>query len=123
MWKYQIVYLYFSSRSVDCAVISWKFQLWQRERGGDKLFNSLLTELERHEGIIMLATNRPLDLDEAMHRRITYVLEFLPEHNPLQMLWHFKAVQQNVKAIVKFAENNLVGGQCLFVMKWFVKDP
>jgi SpoVK/Ycf46/Vps4 family AAA+-type ATPase len=46
----------------------------QRERGGDRMLNSLLTEMERHEGIIMLATNRPLDLDEAMHRRITYAV-------------------------------------------------
>ena len=38
--------------------------------------NSLLTEIERHEGIVFLATNRPHDLDEAMHRRITAVLEY-----------------------------------------------
>ena len=37
---------------------------------------SLLTEIERHEGIVFLATNRPHDLDEAMHRRITAVLEY-----------------------------------------------
>ena len=37
---------------------------------------SLLTEIERHEGIVFLATNRPHDLDEAMHRRITTVLEY-----------------------------------------------
>ena len=37
---------------------------------------SLLTEIERFEGIIILATNRPYDLDEAMYRRITSVHEF-----------------------------------------------
>jgi SpoVK/Ycf46/Vps4 family AAA+-type ATPase len=59
-----------------------------RDRGGDRLLNSLLTEIEKHEGfltfirfpkqpkyicvgIVFLATNRPYDLDEAMHRRIT----------------------------------------------------
>jgi hypothetical protein len=30
--------------------------------------NTVLTELERHEGLCILATNRPMDLDEAMHR-------------------------------------------------------
>ena len=42
-----------------------------RNAGGGQLLNSLLTEIERHEGIVFLATNRPHDLDEAMHRRIT----------------------------------------------------
>ncbi|XP_057858143.2 uncharacterized protein LOC131067212 isoform X1 [Cryptomeria japonica] len=60
----------------------------KRERGGDKLFNALLTEMERHEGIIMLATNRPLDLDEAMHRRITCVIEFYaPDHTQRHKIW------------------------------------
>lgn len=35
-----------------------------------------LTEIERHDGLIILATNRPYDLDEAMHRRITLAIEF-----------------------------------------------
>ena len=30
--------------------------------GGDRLLNSLLTEIERHEGIVFLATNRPHEL-------------------------------------------------------------
>ncbi|CAK9229367.1 unnamed protein product [Sphagnum troendelagicum] len=60
----------------------------QRERGGDRMLNSLLTEMERHEGIIMLATNRPLDLDEAMHRRITCVSEFhAPDHTQRRAIW------------------------------------
>ncbi|KAG6551896.1 hypothetical protein Mapa_006512 [Marchantia paleacea] len=60
----------------------------QRERGGDRMLNSLLTEMERHEGIIMLATNRPLDLDEAMHRRITCVSEFHPpDHTQRRAIW------------------------------------
>eukprot|EP00246_Nothoceros_aenigmaticus_P015199 TRINITY_DN6205_c0_g1_i3.p1 TRINITY_DN6205_c0_g1~~TRINITY_DN6205_c0_g1_i3.p1 ORF type:complete len:1045 (-),score=220.48 TRINITY_DN6205_c0_g1_i3:28-2925(-) len=60
----------------------------QRERGGDRLLNALLTEMERHEGIIMLATNRPLDLDEAMHRRVTCVSEFHPpDHTQRREIW------------------------------------
>eukprot|EP00897_Mesotaenium_endlicherianum_P001050 jgi/Mesen1/10946/ME000096S10524 len=60
----------------------------QRERGGDRMLNALLTEMERYEGIIMLATNRPLDLDEAMHRRITYVSEFrAPDHRQRRQIW------------------------------------
>lgn len=66
--------------------------LLQRERGGDRLLNALLTEMERHEGIIMLATNRPLDLDEAMHRRITCVSEFRhPDHTQRRLIWELSS--------------------------------
>jgi SpoVK/Ycf46/Vps4 family AAA+-type ATPase len=47
-----------------------------RNSGGDRLLNSLLTEIERHEGMVFLATNRPYEMDEAMHRRITMVIEY-----------------------------------------------
>ncbi|KAL3696624.1 hypothetical protein R1sor_010700 [Riccia sorocarpa] len=73
----------------------------QRERGGDRMLNSLLTEMERHEGIIMLATNRPLDLDEAMHRRITCVSEFHPpDHTQRRAIWKLASerlpVEENI---------------------------
>jgi len=60
----------------------------KRKGGGDRLLNTLLTEMERYEGIIMLATNRPLDLDEAMHRRITCVSDFhTPDHTQRYKIW------------------------------------
>eukprot|EP00026_Physarum_polycephalum_P001373 Phypoly_transcript_01374.p1 GENE.Phypoly_transcript_01374~~Phypoly_transcript_01374.p1 ORF type:complete len:556 (+),score=115.18 Phypoly_transcript_01374:1030-2697(+) len=58
-----------------------------REKGGHDV-NMLLTELERHDGLIILATNRPHDLDEAMHRRITLAIEFKkPDHLLRQEIW------------------------------------
>ncbi|POM58519.1 AAA family ATPase [Phytophthora palmivora] len=60
----------------------------QRDTGGDPLLNALLTEIERYEGIVFLATNRPFDLDEAMHRRITAVFEFkAPDHIQRRKIW------------------------------------
>ena len=60
----------------------------QREHGGDRLLNALLTEIERHEGIVFLATNRPFDLDEAMHRRISTVVEFrAPDAHCRRRIW------------------------------------
>jgi SpoVK/Ycf46/Vps4 family AAA+-type ATPase len=60
----------------------------QREFGGDRVLNSLLTEMERYAGIVFLATNRPFDLDEAMHRRITSVFEFkAPDHIQRGQIW------------------------------------
>merc|ERR1712110_1357564 len=48
----------------------------------------LLTEIERHDGLIILATNRPFDLDEAMHRRVTLAIEFhKPDHILRRDIW------------------------------------
>eukprot|EP01125_Pyxidicula_operculata_P015171 TRINITY_DN5127_c0_g1_i2.p1 TRINITY_DN5127_c0_g1~~TRINITY_DN5127_c0_g1_i2.p1 ORF type:complete len:644 (+),score=127.60 TRINITY_DN5127_c0_g1_i2:185-2116(+) len=50
--------------------------------------HSLLTEIERHPGIIIMATNQPFQLDEAMHRRITLNVEF-PTPDPImrESIW------------------------------------
>ena len=45
-------------------------------RHDDASVNVLLTSLERHEGVVLLATNRPAALDPALKRRIGYHLEF-----------------------------------------------
>merc|ERR1719230_2309285 len=59
-----------------------------RERSQRRDVNMLLTELERHDGLIILATNRPFDLDEAMHRRITLAIEFnKPDHLLRKDIW------------------------------------
>jgi len=59
-----------------------------RDRATQRDVNMLLTELERHDGMIILATNRPFDLDEAMHRRITLAIEFSkPDHVLRQHIW------------------------------------
>jgi SpoVK/Ycf46/Vps4 family AAA+-type ATPase len=50
--------------------------------------NMVLTELERHDGLSIMATNRPNDLDEAMYRRITLALEFRkPDHILREKIW------------------------------------
>ena len=43
---------------------------------GNASISTLLTEIERHDGPMIMATNRPFDLDEAMSRRITLAIEF-----------------------------------------------
>lgn len=81
-----------------------------RDRGGDRLLNALLTEIERHEGIVFMATNRfnirssqsdsyllltcingitrPHDIDEAMHRRITTVIPYAaPDYSMRLRIW------------------------------------
>ncbi|XP_065889621.1 uncharacterized protein [Dysidea avara] len=71
-----------------------------REHGGHNV-NLLLTEVERHDGLIIMATNRPFDLDEAMHRRITIALEFRqPDHLLRKAIW-----ESHIPAEMKMAED------------------
>eukprot|EP01039_Chlorochromonas_danica_P002363 gene2363-2594_t len=59
-----------------------------RNYTSDRLINSLLIEIEKHEGIVFLATNRAHELDEAMHRRITMVLEYnTPDKYMRKVIW------------------------------------
>ncbi|GLC47982.1 hypothetical protein PLESTB_000046300 [Pleodorina starrii] len=58
-----------------------------RDRGSHTV-NMLLTEVERYDGIAIMATNRPHDIDEAMHRRITMAFEFRrPDHLQRLEIW------------------------------------
>lgn len=59
-----------------------------RNYSSDRLINSILVEIERHEGIVFLATNRAYELDEAMHRRITMVIEYsMPDKYRRKVIW------------------------------------
>jgi len=61
----------------------------------------LLTEFERHDGLIIMATNRAFDLDEAMHRRITLAIEFQkPDAILREKIW-----KANVPASLNLADN------------------
>jgi len=56
-------------------------------RRGPKLA-FLLTELERHDGVVVLATNVPEQLDPAMERRIVYRMDFeLPGPAFREQIW------------------------------------
>lgn len=69
----------------------------QRSQGGSSQMTMLLTEIERHTGIIFLATNRPFDLDEAMHRRITASFEFKPpNHMERAAIWRIHTAEAGV---------------------------
>ncbi len=59
-----------------------------RDKDHASRVNTLLTELEHYDGICILATNRPKDLDEAMHRRIQYSFEFKkPDYLFRELIW------------------------------------
>ena len=59
-----------------------------RDKDHASRVNTLLTELEHYDGICILATNRPKDLDDAMHRRIQYSFEFKkPDYLFRELIW------------------------------------
>lgn len=48
----------------------------------------ILTEIERHDGLVIMATNRAVELDEAMRRRITLSVPFpLPDAQQRERIW------------------------------------
>ena len=60
-----------------------------------------LTISFRHDGLIIMATNRPYDLDEAMHRRIMIAIEFRqPDHLLRKAIW-----QSHIPEQMKLAED------------------
>lgn len=78
--------------------------------------NTLLTEIEKFEGVCVLATNRIEELDEALERRISLILEF-PEPNYEQREDIWKRMLPTKMPLEKevtnkvLAEHKLTGGQ------------
>ena len=57
-------------------------------RHDDSVVNTLLTLIERHDGVVLLATNLPDRLDKALVRRLTYRLGFpFPEADQRTAIW------------------------------------
>ncbi|MEL6341897.1 MAG: ATP-binding protein [Myxococcota bacterium] len=62
--------------------------LFADRRSGNSLMTMLLTELERFEGVAILATNLPESLDEALDRRVLVRLAFdPPDPTARQQIW------------------------------------
>jgi SpoVK/Ycf46/Vps4 family AAA+-type ATPase len=78
--------------------------------------NTLLTEIEKFEGILILATNRIDTLDEALERRIGLIVEFKnPNFEQRQKIWE-KLLPKKLPLgkcvdLEKLASFNLTGGQ------------
>lgn len=78
--------------------------------------NTLLTEIEKFEGIVILTTNRVETLDPALERRISLIVEFPnPNFEQRQAIWENllpkKMPLGEGVELSKLAEYNLTGGQ------------
>jgi len=77
--------------------------------------NTLLTSIERHEGIVILTTNRVEPLDPALERRITAKIQFpFPTQEQRELIWKRfipeKAPLGKDVDFKKLAAHNLAGG-------------
>lgn len=78
--------------------------------------NTLLTEIEKFEGVCVLATNRISNLDEALERRISLIVEFPePDQKQREAIWT-KMLPKKMPLgkdvdITKLADHILTGGQ------------
>ena len=78
--------------------------------------NTLLTEIEQFDGVLILATNRISRLDEALERRISLIIEFTePDFEQRQEIWE-KLLPKKMPlakevSLEKLAEYKLTGGQ------------
>lgn len=78
--------------------------------------NTLLTEIEKFEGVCILATNRIDTLDEALERRISLIVEFpKPDQKAREAIWekHLPEKMPREKAVTPkaLAKIELTGGQ------------
>jgi SpoVK/Ycf46/Vps4 family AAA+-type ATPase len=86
----RIIKLIFREAKIHNAIIFFDEceSLFQSREKGSSNVNMLLTEIERHDGLSILATNRASDLDEAMYRRISLAIEFCkPDHILREKIW------------------------------------
>lgn len=78
--------------------------------------NTLLTEIEKFEGVVILATNRIEHMDEALERRISLIVEFpKPDYGSRKKIWSklMPAKMPITKdvSIDTLAKEELTGGQ------------
>lgn len=80
-----------------------------------KLTNQFLIELERHNGVCVMTTNRPVKLDKALSRRIDLVLEIpRPGKKAREAIWKFmipKKMPSKKIDEAKLSVHALTGGQ------------
>ena len=82
--------------------------------GGE--INTLLTEIEKCLGVVILATNRIENLDEALERRISLIVEFPePDYEAREAIWGKflpkKMPREDTVTPSSLAEHKLTGGQ------------
>eukprot|EP00485_Elphidium_margaritaceum_P014580 CAMPEP_0202732188 /NCGR_PEP_ID=MMETSP1385-20130828/187527_1 /ASSEMBLY_ACC=CAM_ASM_000861 /TAXON_ID=933848 /ORGANISM="Elphidium margaritaceum" /LENGTH=1162 /DNA_ID=CAMNT_0049398495 /DNA_START=24 /DNA_END=3510 /DNA_ORIENTATION=- len=98
-----LIKLAFREAKIQNAVIFFDEceALFESRDRGNKSVNLILNAIESYDDLIMLATNRPFDLDEAMYRRIHLAVEFAaPDIHLREAIW-----RQHIPAQVQLADD------------------
>eukprot|EP00898_Chlorokybus_atmophyticus_P008869 jgi/Chlat1/8984/Chrsp94S00697 len=67
----------------------------QRRESGNYVVTSLLVELEKHEEVMIMATSRPQDVDDAVHRRVALAVNFpAPDASSREKIWRAHAPER-----------------------------
>ena len=94
-------YVFREAKLADAVVFFDECDSFFETRELNPILPSLLQELEKYNGIMILATNKAHVLDEAMNRRITLALEFTnPDHHMRCEIW-----RKHVPPALRVADN------------------
>ena len=91
--------------------------------------NFILNFAYRHDGLIIMATNRPYDLDEAMHRRIMIAIEFRqPDHLLRKAIWKSHIPEQmtlkdDIDLVWLYRIARKFGGELNLAVWWSMLQP
>jgi SpoVK/Ycf46/Vps4 family AAA+-type ATPase len=81
-------FIFREARLSDAVVFFDECETIFETREANPLLTSILPEFERYDGVVILATNRASQIDEAMNRRISMMVEFtLPDHEMRERIW------------------------------------
>ncbi|KAG5510628.1 hypothetical protein JKF63_06926 [Porcisia hertigi] len=81
-------FLFREAKLSDAIVFFDECESLFEDRTSNSILTALLSEFERYDGLVILATNRAQSFDEAMNRRISLMMEFRPPDHQLRLrIW------------------------------------
>eukprot|EP01061_Rhynchopus_euleeides_P035907 TRINITY_DN6050_c0_g1_i1.p1 TRINITY_DN6050_c0_g1~~TRINITY_DN6050_c0_g1_i1.p1 ORF type:complete len:786 (+),score=359.07 TRINITY_DN6050_c0_g1_i1:263-2359(+) len=109
-------YVFREAKLNDAVVFFDECDSFFETREANPILPALLQELEKYNGIMILATNKAYAMDEAMNRRVTLAIEFAnPDHHMRCEIWrkHIPSslrVSDNVDFAALATDYELSGG-------------
>ncbi|EPY27619.1 AAA ATPase [Strigomonas culicis] len=94
-------FLFREAKLNDAIIFFDECETLFESRDNNSMLTSVLTEFEKYDGIVLMSTNRAQNMDDAMNRRISLMIEFkLPDCHLRKRIW-----TSHVPATLKLAEN------------------
>jgi SpoVK/Ycf46/Vps4 family AAA+-type ATPase len=81
-------FLFREAKLSDAIIFFDECESLFEDRQSNTTVTALLSEFERYDGLVILATNKAQNFDEAMNRRISLMMEFRPPDHQLRLrIW------------------------------------